>query len=86
MKVFILYIIMSVSLYSCTPKSAEQVKEKPSRSRNQAYTLANNGIDPICKMDVKINLFDTLNHEGKVYGFCSEPCKEAYAKKLKRSK
>jgi YHS domain-containing protein len=34
--------------------------------------------DPVCGMDVSPSYTDTCHHEGKVYGFCSEHCKESF--------
>ena len=37
-------------------------------------------IDPICKMNLDIHLSDTASFDGKLYGFCSEECKETFLK------
>jgi YHS domain-containing protein len=36
--------------------------------------------DPVCKMPVEGHLADTLNLDGKLYGFCNTACKQEFAK------
>jgi YHS domain-containing protein len=38
-------------------------------------------IDPVCGM-VAVDMVDTLEHEGTVYGFCSPGCRRHFADKL----
>ncbi|MCO6564169.1 MAG: YHS domain-containing protein [Apibacter sp.] len=37
-----------------------------------------NELDPVCEMPTSNNLNDTLNYQGKLYGFCSSHCKEEF--------
>jgi len=43
-------------------------------------TLKKDGIDPVCKMNVKAGTAITAVHDKVVYGFCSESCKKAFQK------
>ena len=36
--------------------------------------------DPACGMPLKAGLEDTTTYKGKLYGFCSKECKEAFLK------
>lgn len=38
------------------------------------------GKDPACGMPLKAGLEDTASYKGKLYGFCSKECKEAFLK------
>lgn len=43
-----------------------------------------NDVDPICGMNTKEHLGDTVTYKGKVYGFCSTMCKEEFLKDPKK--
>jgi len=36
--------------------------------------------DPSCGMPLKAGLEDTASYKGKLYGFCSKECKDAFVK------
>lgn len=36
--------------------------------------------DPACGMPLRAGLEDTTHYKGKLYGFCSKECKEAFLK------
>ena len=36
--------------------------------------------DPSCGMPLKAGLEDTTSYKGKLYGFCSKECKDAFVK------
>ena len=42
--------------------------------------------DTTCGMPLKYGVEDTLQLGGKVYGFCSKGCKDAFVEKLKKEK
>ena len=46
------------------------------------YTAAmvDNKVDPNCGMPVTAGIADTIHYQGKVYGFCSDECKQAFLK------
>ena len=66
-------ILLLLLLFSCEVK---ENKERPKR-KESAFKLDSN-LDPVCKMNVQINLTDTILYKGKVYGFCSPVCKEKF--------
>jgi len=35
-------------------------------------------IDPVCGMSVQESVADTATYDGKLYGFCSEGCKDDF--------
>lgn len=41
-------------------------------------TLKKDGIDPVCKMKVKLGTTKTNTFEKVTYGFCSESCKKTF--------
>jgi len=42
--------------------------------------MVDNRKDPNCGMPVTAGIEDTVHYNGKVYGFCSEECKDAFLK------
>ena len=42
--------------------------------------------DTTCHMPLSAGIGDTLHFDGKVYGFCSTECKDAFVKQLKTEK
>jgi YHS domain-containing protein len=40
--------------------------------------------DTTCGMPLSVGVGDTLHWNGKVFGFCSKQCKDAFAEKLKK--
>jgi YHS domain-containing protein len=42
--------------------------------------MVDNKIDPNCGMPVTAGIADTVHYNGKVYGFCSDECKQAFLK------
>jgi YHS domain-containing protein len=42
--------------------------------------MVDNKKDPSCGMPVTAGIEDTVHYNGKVYGFCSEECKQAFLK------
>lgn len=43
--------------------------------------LVDNKKDPSCGMPVTAGIEDTLHYKGKVLGFCSKECKDAFTEK-----
>lgn len=35
-------------------------------------------VDVVCSMKIDRNAEDTLHYQGKIFGFCSESCKESF--------
>jgi len=82
------YIIISVlSLAAC--QQAPSQKDNPAMkaiqhvdSSKMKYTTAmvDNLRDPSCGMPVAAGLEDTLHYKGKIYGFCSDECRDEFKK------
>jgi YHS domain-containing protein len=51
-------------------------------STKKKFTVAmvDNKKDPNCGMPVTAGIEDTVHYKGKVYGFCSDECKQAFLK------
>lgn len=86
-KITILAItILSIFSISCGEKKEHkelEVKTANDEVMHAAHNLdvkVDNKIDPICEMETKGHVSDTIHYEGKVYGFCSSGCKEEFAK------
>lgn len=52
--------------------------EKKATAKTASEPLKEDGIDPICKMKVSKGEKLTASHKGKLFGFCSEYCKEKF--------
>ncbi len=42
--------------------------------------MVDNKKDPYCGMPVTAGITDTVHYKGKVYGFCSDECKQLFLK------
>ena len=42
--------------------------------------MVDNKKDPNCGMPVTAGIEDTVHYNGKVYGFCSDQCRDAFLK------
>ena len=51
-------------------------------SSKPKFTVAmvDNKKDPNCGMPVTAGIADTVHYKGKVYGFCSDECRDAFLK------
>ncbi|GAL83988.1 hypothetical protein CHU_0524 [Sporocytophaga myxococcoides] len=71
-----LFLLAGVlSTYSCSSPE----KNKAEKISIELSSLALD-TDPVCKMPVAGHLADTLNFNGKIYGFCNTECKKEFAK------
>ena len=50
----------------------------PERPRSAVRIV--NQTDPVCGMSLSAGFADTLNYQGKIYGFCSKHCKDGFIK------
>ena len=59
-----------------------EVPASHSDSSGVKFTAAmvDNKKDPSCGMTVTAGIADTVHYNGKVYGFCSKECKDAFLK------
>jgi Uncharacterized conserved protein len=78
-------IIVTCILFACSQKPSTEINPAAMKSADTAkakFTVAmvDNRKDPNCGMPVTAGIEDTLHYNGKVYGFCSEECKQAFLK------
>lgn len=79
---FIIQALLLTILFSCKQESPQvkQKKNMSSSSSNLINVSVVNSKDPICEMETKHFLKDTLNYQSKTYGFCSTYCKDEFRK------
>jgi YHS domain-containing protein len=63
------YLVLVLALGAIT-LSAQQNKLKKKPKIKLASTK-----DPVCNMDMPLHLKDTVHYKGKIYGVCSDHCK-----------
>jgi YHS domain-containing protein len=83
-------VIITSMILSCTNKPQTEGKAAntsdslpaKSETQKQKYTAAmvDNKKDPNCGMPVTAGIQDTVHYKGKVYGFCSDECRDAFLK------
>ena len=83
--VFFSLIIGSSLIFACDEaKPKTEMTAVPATIKDSAkkYTAAmvDNKKDPSCGMPVTAGIADTVHYNGKVYGFCSDECKQAFLK------
>jgi YHS domain-containing protein len=61
--------------------SADSVMSKKETTKVKfTAAMVDNKKDPNCGMPVTAGIEDTVHYIGKVYGFCSDECKQAFLK------
>ncbi len=79
-------MLFAVAFISCGPNSKEAKHETPKEevaaAENPYKGLKfDNKHDFYCEMDIEeYGAGDTLHYKGKLYGFCSKTCKDAFLK------
>jgi YHS domain-containing protein len=78
-------IILSAMILSCTQKpatAATTTQPVTTDTLKPRFTKAmvDNKKDPSCGMPLTADIEDTVHYMGKVYGFCSDECKQAFLK------
>jgi YHS domain-containing protein len=56
------------------------LQQQDSIEKKFTAAMVDNRKDPNCGMPVTAGIEDTVHYNGKVYGFCSEQCKQAFLK------
>lgn len=69
-------------LFSCEKKQEFKVKVADSEMKvgKKLDVSVDNEFDPVCGMPTSDYLSDTLQYHSELWGFCSTPCKETFAK------
>jgi YHS domain-containing protein len=87
---FLLISMMALAACHQNPQSEENadlnvssdtmvVKTDNSKPKFTA-AMVDNKKDPNCGMPVTAGIADTVHYKGKVYGFCSDECRDAFLK------
>jgi YHS domain-containing protein len=64
---------------SINPQSvAGRINQATSAVAEQTALPWAGNLDPVCSMKIDRDVEDTLQYQGKIYGFCSESCKESF--------
>jgi YHS domain-containing protein len=74
-----------VLIFACNEKPKAEtsiLKISTSDSVRKKYTaeMIDNKKDPSCGMPMSAGIEDTVHYKGKVYGFCSDECKQIFLK------
>jgi YHS domain-containing protein len=84
---FIIVLIATVS--SChsnqqqsavSPAIVQAASEADSTKPKFTVAMVDNKMDPSCGMPLTAGIGDTVHFKGKVYGFCSDECKQIFLK------
>jgi YHS domain-containing protein len=81
---FTLVILCGLAL-SCNQKPRAEITSLPLNTADAAKAkftrdMVNNKKDPSCGMPLTAGIHDTVHYNGKVYGFCSDECKQIFLK------
>jgi YHS domain-containing protein len=80
-----LMMAIIITTGACNQKPASGISEPAMHNTDSAKTkftaaMVDNKKDPSCGMPVTAGIQDTAHYNGKVYGFCSDECKQAFLK------
>ena len=87
---FLLIILLATVACHQNPKSEESDASNAGTDSMAVTTdktkpvftaaMVDNKKDPNCGMPVTAGIADTVHYKGKVYGFCSDECRDAFLK------
>jgi YHS domain-containing protein len=63
-----------------TNVSPAVMQQKDSSEKKFTASMVDNKKDPNCGMPVTAGIADTVHYKGKILGFCSDECKQAFLK------
>ena len=63
-----------------TEPTAVQLQKSDSVRKKFTAAMVDNKKDPSCGMPLTAGIEDTIHFNGKVYGFCSDECKQIFLK------
>lgn len=76
-------VVTLLTLFSCGKKEEMKIHQATEKQIHATHALdvkVDNRLDPVCEMETAGHLSDTIQFQGKIYGFCSTGCKETFAK------
>lgn len=76
-------LVLAFAIVSCNEKKETEIHKADDHMMQAASSLnvkVDNKTDPVCGMETDGHVSDTIQYEGKVYGFCSTGCKEEFVK------
>lgn len=77
--------VFIVLVFACNQKpkletTTVQIQKSDSVRKKFTADMVDNKKDPSCGMPVSAGIEDTVHYNGKVYGFCSDECKQIFLK------
>lgn len=77
--------VFLILLLACNQHASYEVNpavmaQSDSMEKKFTAAMVDNKKDPNCGMPVTAGIKDTVHYDGKVYGFCSDECKQAFLK------
>ena len=83
-------LAISIIFFSCNQQTKQElVFQSPAYSKSDTakpkFTreMVDNIKDPSCGMPLTAGIEDTLHYGGRVYGFCSDECRDEFKKNAK---
>ena len=95
MKKMIIFLLVAMGFigFSCNSSNTKETETKfqsgPAKDtvkKDFSHVVFATQKDTSCGMPLKYGIEDTLHFDGKVYGFCSKGCKDAFIEQLKKEK
>jgi YHS domain-containing protein len=82
-------LVLLTSLISCSNTQQVAPLTRPVELANAdtskyPVSMVDNKKDLVCGMPLSAGIYDTAHYNGKVFGFCSEECKDAFKKEPKK--
>ncbi len=72
-------IAIALMLSACGSKETDsEVSSQAPKGLNITLTSLAKPNDPVCGMDLKEGVGDTLSYHGKRYGFCGDECRDKF--------
>jgi YHS domain-containing protein len=84
--IYISSLFVTVGIFfSCNQKPNPEkasaiINRSDSGQKKFTVSMVDNKKDPSCGMPLTAGIEDTVHYDGKVYGFCSDECKQIFLK------
>jgi YHS domain-containing protein len=78
-------LVIAGIFFSCNQKpnpetTSIEINKSDSIQKKFTASMVDNKKDPSCGMPLTAGIEDTVHYDGKVYGFCSDECKQIFLK------